>query len=240
MHGRQSPHQQADSGARNISGSFDVIPNEGGPLRRSRTRRKTQQLRSPARRVSSSASRRAVRLDPELPLLGGWRTERKLAEGAQARVFLVHREGDTQLRPFAAKVLRLSSPEGWPYRIEEQRWRLLREVAALHSLAGAGCLNVPQVIAHGLDTARSAEPWLVMPFYAGGSMWRLDDGEGRWAEAYGGNVNRMLEIAGGLAATLALMHEKEPRCIHRDLNVSNVLFATPGGHRSLSTSALPA
>lgn len=198
-------------------------------MTRFKIRRTAQQTRSPARRVSTSAPRRAVRLDPELPLLRGWSTERKVAEGVQARIFLVHRAGDAQRRPFAAKVARLSSPEGWPYCVAEQRWRLLREVAVLCSLAEAGCPNVPRVIEHGLETERSQEPWFVMPFYAGGAMWRLAGGEGRWAEAYQGDVGRVLEIAEGLATTLAVMHEREPWCIHRDLNASNVLFARPGG-----------
>jgi serine/threonine protein kinase len=192
--------------------------------------RTAPQFRSPARRVSLSAPRRAVRLGPELPLLHGWRTERQLAEGAQARIFLVHRASDRGRRPFAAKVAQLASPDGEPYRAEEQRGHLLREIAVLGSLAEAGCRNIPRVIAYGSETARSAEPWFVMPFYAGGAMWRLSEsGEAQWAEAYEGNIDRVLEIAEGLVATLTLMHEGEPRCIHRDLNASNVLFATPGG-----------
>ena len=192
--------------------------------------RTVPQFRSPTRRVSLSAPRRAVRLGPELPLLHGWRTERQLAEGAQARIFLVHRACDAGRRLYAAKVAQLASPEGWPYRVEEQRGNLLREIAVLGSPAEAGCRKVPRVVAYGSETARSEEPWFVMPFYAGGAMWRLDeDGEARWSEDYEGNFDRVLEIAEGLAATLAVMHEREPRCVHRDLNASNVLFATPGG-----------
>jgi serine/threonine protein kinase len=159
--------------------------------------------------------------------LSGWSTERKLAEGAQARIFLVHWTEDAQRRPFAAKVLRLAAPEGRLGTVTEQRWRLLREVTILRSLAGAGCPNVPRVIAHGFATERSEEPWYVMPFYAGGAMKQLCNGEAQWAENYQGAISRVLGIAEEVALTLSVMHQRQ--CVHRDVNTSNVLFGTPGG-----------
>lgn len=60
-------------------------------------------------------------------------------------------------------------------------------------------------------------------------MWRLAHEEAQWAELYRGEIDRVLAIASEIAATLAVMHEVEPRCVHRDVNASNVLFATPGG-----------
>ena len=51
----------------------------------------------------------------------------------------------------------------------------------------------------------------------------------QFAENYRGQVDRVLQIAGALATTLAWMHEHAPYCIHRDVNASNVFFARKGG-----------
>lgn len=70
-----------------------------------------------------------------------------------------------------------------------------------------------------------------MPYYAGGAMGTRgacghDEG---WAEPYRGQVDRVLDVAGALAATLAVLHDGPRRIVHRDVTVGNVFFAEPGG-----------
>ena len=66
-----------------------------------RRKRRPQPPPVDARRGSTPAPRRAVRLDPEYRLLPGWVTEGALAEGAlakggQAETFRGHRTGDPE------------------------------------------------------------------------------------------------------------------------------------------------
>jgi serine/threonine protein kinase len=69
-----------------------------------------------------------------------------------------------------------------------------------------------------------------MPYYAGGSMWQAAGPDaGWWAEPYAGNVARVVEIAEGLATTLAALHDGPRRIVHRDVTTGNVFFAVPGG-----------
>jgi serine/threonine protein kinase len=175
-----------------------------------------------------------------MPQLPGWVVERPIAAGGQAEVFLVRRgvrrgENDEDTPPCAAKVLRIGYDRGTPYPVEEQQWRLRREVAALRALAQAGCPNVPRVLACGTRLAGSgalARPWYVMPYYAGGVLWQASAEApcgGRWAEPYVGNIDRVLEIAEALATTLAVLHDGPRRVLHRDVSAGNVLFAAPGG-----------
>ena len=182
-----------------------------------------------ARRGSAEAPRRAVHSNREFLLLPGWVTECTLAEGREAHVLRVHRTGDPERRPFAAKVLRRRGPDGERYSVTAQRRRLVREVRVLRSLEEARCPYVPRVVTFGLRTATSPRPWYVIPYYAGGAMWQKDRTSGQWAEAYRGNVDRVLEIAEALAVALAVMHEGPRRCIHRNVSADNVLFATPRG-----------
>lgn len=163
---------------------------------------------------------------PELP---GWVVESRLGDGAQARVYRVHRAGDRHRRPYVAKVPRLWTTDDEPCDPADQRWRLAREAAALRALGRVRCPNVPRLVAHG-GWHEDGVPWLVMPYYAGGAMCRRDESwTPCWAEPYAGDVDRVLGIAETLAHTLACLHACRPTIVHRDLHAGNVLLASPGG-----------
>jgi serine/threonine protein kinase len=130
---------------------------------------------------------------------------------------------------FAAKVLRLGNDAGDRYAAAEQRWRLLREIEALRSLGVAGCPSIPRVVTFGVQEGDVPRPWYVMPYYAGGAMWAEDGVGGRGAEAYRGDVDRVLEIAEVVAGTLAFMHDGPRPCVHGHVIAGNVLLTAPGG-----------
>lgn len=207
-----------------------------------------------ARPESSDAPRRARRLGGDLPLpapppagsptprLPGWVVERPLAAGAQADLYVVRPASDgasqRDERTFVAKVFRLRSFTGASWSADEQQWRMLRAVVALRLLETARPARVPRVVAFstcldGTDGERRA--WYVMPYYAGGAMWRAEPGGGNgtaagpWSESYRGNVDRVLEIAEALATTLAAMHDGPRRVVHRDVTAGNVFFTASGG-----------
>ena len=180
-----------------------------------------------ARRVAAVRARRAAR--QELPLVPGWVSEHTLAVGEEAHIVRVHRAGDGERRPFVAKVLRSMGPDGEPRDVAEQRWRLLREIDALRALGAVGCPGIVRVITFGLGTAGDAPPWYIMPFYAGGAMWTDDGVGGQWSEDYRGRIDRVLEIAEGVASTLAFMHDGPRPCVHGHVLAGNVLLTEPGG-----------
>jgi len=186
-----------------------------------------------ARRVTALLTRRAAYASGALPLIPGWVSESTLAVGEEAHLVRVHRLGDAERRPYVAKVLRALGPEGEPRDAEEQRWRLLREVVALRALGEAGCPSIPRVVTFRVGSGTAPWPWYVMPYYAGGAMWR-EDGGGQWAEPYSGNIDRVLEIAEALANTLAFMHEGARPCVHGQVVASNVLLERPGGRAVLA------
>lgn len=100
----------------------------------------------------------------------------------------------------------------------------------LREMEHAGCPGATRVLDHGMRMEESPHPWLVMPLHSGGAMREEDvDGAVTWAEPYCGNVGRVLEIAAGLARTLAFMHRHRRPCLHRDVNTRNVLLDAPGG-----------
>src|SRR5258705_4831655 len=126
-----------------------------------------------ARRVAAVRARRAAR--QELPLIPGWVSEHTLAVGEEAHIVRVHRAGDLERRPYVAKVLRAMGPDGQPRDVEEQRWRLLREIDALRALGTLGCPGIVRVITFGMRAECDTSPWYIMPYYAGGAMWTDDD-----------------------------------------------------------------
>lgn len=182
------------------------------------------------RRIAAVRARRDARRD--LPHVPGWVSERTLAVGEEAHIVRVHRKGDHARRPYVAKVLRSVGPDGDPRDAAEQRWRLLREIDALRGLGAVGCPGIPRVITFGMGRPDVA-PWYVMPFYSGGAMWTDDGVDGRWAEDYRGRIDRVLEIAESVAATLAFMHDGPRPCVHGHVIPGNVLLATPGGRAIL-------
>jgi serine/threonine-protein kinase len=159
------------------------------------------------------------------PALPGWRMVRPLAEGAQSRVWIVQR-GNTRA---AAKVMRLVGDRGYPMAVDEQRWRLMREVTALQALEHAGCDGVVRVLDFGLRTGGGEEPWLVLPLHALGGIRWYDGTTFRYRERLCGRVGRVAALAGALARTLAAMHAHTPRIVHRDLHLGNVLLDAVGG-----------
>jgi len=189
--------------------------------------------RPTARRVAAVRARRAAHARRDLPLIPGWVSERTLAVGEEAHIVRVHRRGDRERRPYVAKVLRPMGPDGEPRDVEEQRWRLLLEIDALRALGAVGCPDIPRVITFGMGTYDAPPPWYVMPYYAGGAMWTDDGTDGRWAEAYRGRVDRVLEIAEVVAGTLAFMHDGPRPCVHGHVIAGNVLLAEPGGRPAL-------
>lgn len=178
-------------------------------------------------RVAAVRARRAAR--EQLPLIPGWVSEHTLAVGEEAHIVRVHRAGDSARRPYVAKVLRAMGPDGEPRDVPEQRWRLLREIDALRALAAVGCPGIVRVITFGMGTGSDAPPWYVMPYYAGGAMWTDDGIGGRWSEDFRGRIDRVLEIAEGVATTLAFMHDGPRRCVHGHVLAGNVLLTSTGG-----------
>lgn len=165
----------------------------------------------------------------------GWRVRSPLQSGAQAHTFIVSRP-ETPAAFHVAKIFRDRGPEGYVISLEEQRWRFLREVTTLQLLNQARCPGVVSVIEFGLRTETTANPWYIMPLYRAGAMRTYDADADRfiYREDYAGNLDRVLEIAEALAETLSVMHEHPSVCAHRDLNMSNILFAEEGGEPVLA------
>lgn len=171
------------------------------------------------------------------PVLHGWVIEAPLAAGKQAEVFLVRPAvvgGASDERRYVAKAFRRRACDRTSWSPEEQQWRMLREVVALRLLECAPGCNTPRVVTFGtcLDPAcLHGRPWYVMPHYEAGAMWQAgaDGAADRWAEPYRGNVDRVLDIAASLAATLAAMHDGPRRIVHRDVTPANVFFGRVGG-----------
>jgi serine/threonine protein kinase len=162
--------------------------------------------------------------------LPGWQIVRPLSAGAQAFTYLVAPEGSADDAPLAvAKLYRTHGYEGYPFSLDEQRWRVLREVTALQVIARAGCTAVPEVLDYGLHAGRSEHAWLVQPFYRGGPLRWSDGVRHHYLSELKGNLDRVLEIATTLARALAAMHAHPMRVLHRDLNLGNVLLTKPGG-----------
>ena len=223
------------------------VPPDGRPARRESPRALRRAgrfggefLRPPAQEPAAPPAPAATPqpADAALPELPGWVIERALPAGGQAELFLVRsahsRPDSNDARAFVAKLFRLRSVGGTPWRAEEQEWRMIRAVVALRLLERAGCPRVPRVVTFSTRLGGphgERRPWYVMPYYAGGAMWRPGDGStaDQWAEPYRGNVDRVLDIAGALATTLAAMHDGPRRVVHRDVTASNVFFAEPGG-----------
>lgn len=164
-----------------------------------------------------------------LPELDRWNVLRPLGEGAQSHTYLVAPRGDPHAPPAVAKVMRLRGTEGNALDVEEQRWRLLREVAALRRLERAGCEGTTRVLDHGIRTRRTGQPWMVMPHHAAGPLRWFDGVTFRYREPLRGRVGRTLEVAGSLASTLAAMHARPAGVVHRDVHLGNVLLDRVGG-----------
>jgi serine/threonine protein kinase len=179
------------------------------------------------RRVAAVRARRAAR--QEMPLIPGWVSEHTLAVGEEAHIVRVHRFGDRERRPFVAKVLRAMGPDGQLRDVEEQRWRLLREIDALRALGSLGCPGIVRVITFGMSGERDDSPWYIMPYYAGGAMWTDDGDGGQWNEDFRGRIDRVLSIAEGVASTLAFMHDGPRQCVHGHVVAGNVLLTAVGG-----------
>jgi serine/threonine protein kinase len=187
-----------------------------------------------ARRMAALRLRHGDGASPTLPLIPGWVSESTIAVGEEAHLVRVHRADDPRRAARVAKVLRPVGPDGERRDVEEQRGRLLREVVALRALGDRGCPGIPRVITFGVGEVPAPAAWYVMPHYAGGAMWRDDATGGRWAESYRGDVDRVLEIAGALAATLAALHEGPRPCVHGQVIAANVLLERPGGRPILA------
>ena len=185
-------------------------------------------------RVAALRLRHADGARPALPILPGWVSEATIAVGEEAHLVRVHRADDPTRTPFAAKVLRPVGPEGERRDVDEQRGRLLREVVALRALDEHGCPGIPPVIRFGVGTEAAPGAWYVMPYYGGGAMWRDDPAGGGWAEPFRGDVDRVLEIAGALATTLAFLHDGPRPCVHGQVIAANVLLERPGGRPILA------
>lgn len=190
------------------------------------------------RRRRAAAARPVPPAPVPAPVIPGWVVDRMLGAGTQADVFAVRPVGDEPgrgaERHYVAKVYRRRGPDGTAWTAEEQQWRMLREVIALRLLESSGGCATPRVVTFGTCLAADCgadRPWYVMPHYEAGAMWRARAGGagGEWAEPYRGNVDRVIEIAAVLATTLAAMHDRPRRVVHRDVTLANVLFAEVGG-----------
>lgn len=194
-------------------------------------------LSSPLSIVSAPVSFRPpadTRAWPEVRL-PGWRIVRPLSAGAQAFTYLVTREAAPENAPLAvAKLYRTHGWEGYPFSLDEQRWRALREVTALQVLARAGCPAIPEVLDYGLHAEHWEHAWLVQPFYRGGPLRWSDGVRLHYLPGLRGNLPRVLEIAEAVARALAVMHAHPMRVLHRDLNLGNVLLSEPGGRAVLA------
>src|SRR2546429_9146874 len=94
----------------------------------------------------------------------GWKlADGQQAEGGQAHVFRVTRDGDD--RVYALK--RLKNHEN-PERLA----RFVREVQTMRELKDAGLEVIPEVIEAHLD---DRPPWFVMPWFSGGSLQEAID-----------------------------------------------------------------
>lgn len=165
----------------------------------------------------------------ELP---GWRVLRPLSAGAQAFTYLVKPEAEAHAKTpsiAVAKVYRAHGWEGYPFDGREQRWRAVRESMALTVLQRARCPNVPPPLDFGLCTAHAEQPWIILPFYRGGPLRWFHGERHHYAPELNGDLARILEITGAIAAALDTMHQHPMRIVHRDLNLGNVFLSEPGG-----------
>jgi serine/threonine protein kinase len=177
--------------------------------------------------AAESFSRASVLPVPDFSVIGGWIAEHTLAERDTTQIVRVHHQEDPERRPFVVKILRPVGDERG--ESERLRARLLREVIALRALDEAGCPNIPHVVTLGIQSGDRPRFWYVMPYYPGGALWSDDERAPRTAEAYRGDIDRVMEIAQSLASTLAFMHGERRRCIHGDISAENVLLTAPGG-----------
>jgi serine/threonine protein kinase len=167
------------------------------------------------------------------PRIPGWRIVRPLSSGAQAHTYVVAPEDRPHDECGVAKVMRLHALEGHALSIEGQRWRMEREVAALQSLAAAGCPGVVRLLDHGSRTEHTGQGWMVMRRHQTAARWF--DGTGFcYAERFRGRVTRVTAFAGRLARTLAVMHSQPGPIVHRDLHLGNVLMDGVGAEPILA------
>lgn len=161
------------------------------------------------------------------PRIPGWRIVRPLSGGAQAHTYVVAPEDRPHDECGVAKVMRMQAMEGHPLSIEGQRWRMEREVAALQSLATAGCPGVVSLLDHGSRTENTEQGWMVMRRHQSAARWF--DGTGFcYAERFRGRVTRVMAFAGQLAHTLSVMHGQPRAIVHRDLHLGNILVEGVG------------
>jgi len=138
--------------------------------------------------------------------VGGYVVDAPIGEGGAGVVYRGH---DTAGTPVAIKVLqpRLVG-------VEEAQRRFMREISAMGRVQHP---NVVRVLASGMDEGR---PFLVTPYYAGGSLESRVDARGPFGSE---TINRLLaEVAGALDA----LHTAG--LVHRDVKPSNVFLAPDG------------
>lgn len=156
-----------------------------------------------------------------------WELHEQLGSGGQAVALRAVRRDDQKTQG-VVKVLKPWSDESKASSEMTNRSRFVREIVTLEDLALQGCPNVVPVLDKDIQPAQGFQPWYAMPFYERGPMRKLgDDGKPiAWAEAYEGDVDRVLQIAHQLAKTLAFMHERNT--VHRDVHTSNVFLTIAG------------
>lgn len=149
-----------------------------------------------------------------------WRRGERLGQGGQGTTYAATREGDTN--EYVIKVLDDTHDAKALARFQV-------EVLTAQSLAASGCPGIVGVVDAYLNPSGGTAPWFVMQRHA--PVWS----GGRYAEGYAGNVDRVLEIAEQMAATLEFIHAAG--YVHRDIKPGNV-FLDKDGHPLLGDFGL--
>lgn len=171
---------------------------------------------------------------------GDWIIDEPMNGGAQALVYHVHREEDSD--PYVIKVLKPWTEESKQTSERDQRGRFIEEVSSLQRLRLIKCPRVVRVVDSNIDVSTEEPLWYVMPFYEGGAMRSTTKkGEpGRFAETYTGAVGRVLSIGADLAETVKVMQSGSTQVIHRDIHTQNIFFESSGGRPILGDFGLAA
>lgn len=167
-----------------------------------------------------------------------WQVVGKLGAGGQASAYRIARRSESGPASHVMKVLKpWKEAPGKAKSESEQRARFRYEVETLRLLNNLGCPGIVRVVDQDLEPPAGCQPWFVMPLYPAGAMCSLDEkGKAVYLEPFQGNLDRVLQIAESLAATLAFMHANE--AVHRDVKTPNVLFAERGGPPVLADMGL--
>lgn len=165
-----------------------------------------------------------------------WVLDNALGSGGQGEVFLVYAKDDPAQTPYALKRLRQDARVSIDRPKDMQIRRFRAEALSLQVLSELGCPGIVQIVDFNL-VADASDLWFVMPYYGAGPMWQSNRNP-QYLEDYRGNIQRVLQIAGTLARTLAFLHETSPGWVHRDVKCGNIFFDTVGGSPTLGDFGL--